>query len=111
VTLVRAFFVFLLTIHCAYASLAQTRTREAGPVSDFFRNVEQAITARSCKAITDIDHTVVSSGGHTFCGIMIGDFVNQFKHGEFYRGVTQFGLELARAKQVLPKLLFRARIF
>jgi hypothetical protein len=105
----RAFFVFLLTIYYAYASLDQTRTRKGNPVSKFVRNFEQAISARSCKVITDIDDTVVSSGGHMFCGIMIGGVDNQYKHGEFYPGVTQFGLELARAKQVLPKLLFHTR--
>jgi hypothetical protein len=73
------------------------------------QKIENAVSARSCKVITDIDDTVVSSGGHTFCGIMIGGVDNQYKHGEFYPGVTQFGLELALSKQLLPMLLRSAR--
>lgn len=47
--------------------------------------------------ITDIDDTVISSGGKKF-GIKLGGVDDQFKRGQFYPGVVQFALELASAR-------------
>lgn len=53
--------------------------------------------------ITDIDDTVVSSGGKKF-GIKLGGIDDQFKRGQFYPGVIQFALELATARPKVPKV-------
>lgn len=52
------------------------------------------------KVITDIDDTVVSSGGHRLFGRKLAGIDTQFKRGEFYPGVTQFVLELAHASRI-----------
>jgi hypothetical protein len=49
------------------------------------------------KVITDIDDTIVSSGGHKLFGAKLFGVDNQYKRGEFYPGVIQFVLELAHA--------------
>jgi len=48
------------------------------------------------KVVTDIDDTVWSSGGVRFLGIPLGGIDNQYKRGQFYPGVMQFGLELSK---------------
>jgi len=49
------------------------------------------------KVITDIDDTVKSSGGIRLLGfITLGGIDNQYKRGQFYPGVMQFGLELSK---------------
>lgn len=51
---------------------------------------------RNFKVITDIDDTVVASGGHRLLGIRLGGVDNRYKRGQFYPGVIQFALELSR---------------
>lgn len=48
------------------------------------------------KVVTDIDDTVVSSGGVELFGIKLGGVDNRFKRGQFYPGAVQFALELSR---------------
>eukprot|EP00981_Chlorochromonas_danica_P010503 scaffold3243_cov173-Ochromonas_danica.AAC.36 len=47
------------------------------------------------KVITDIDDTVVSSGGLKLFGIALGGIDNLYKRGQFYPGAMQFALELS----------------
>jgi len=67
------------------------------------------------KVVTDIDDTVVSSGGLNIFGITLGGIDKQYKRGQFYPGVTQFALELSSLKNSLPSkvsvLTARAREF
>lgn len=69
------------------------------------------------KVVTDIDDTVVSSGGINIFGITLGGIDNQYKRGQFYPGVIQFALEMSKStgKQNLPPkvsvLTARAREF
>jgi hypothetical protein len=50
------------------------------------------------KVVTDIDDTVVSSGGLNIFGITLGGVDKQYKRGSFYPGVIQFALELSKPK-------------
>eukprot|EP01036_Dinobryon_divergens_P026658 gene26658-35333_t len=67
------------------------------------------------KVVTDIDDTVVSSGGLNIFGIALGGIDRQYKRGQFYPGVTQFALELSMLRNSLPSkvsvLTARAREF
>merc|ERR1719223_1825428 len=47
------------------------------------------------KVVTDIDDTVVSSGGLNIFGIALGGIDKQYKRKQFYPGVVQFALELS----------------
>jgi len=60
-------------------------------------NTESRTTGYAIKVVTDIDDTVVSSGGLNIFGIHLGGVDNQYKRGTFYPGVIQFGLELSSA--------------
>jgi hypothetical protein len=68
-------------------------TRPAIKVQD----VPQDDTRPALRVVTDIDDTVVASGGHRLCGVTLGGLDNQYLRGTFYPGVMQFGLELSRA--------------
>jgi hypothetical protein len=49
------------------------------------------------KVVTDIDDTVVSSGGLKLFGIKLGGIDNRYRRGQVYPGVIQFALELCRS--------------
>lgn len=63
------------------------------------------------KVVTDIDDTVVSSGGLRLFGVPLG-IDTLYKRGQFYPGVIQFGLELSsdvRGKAASKVSLLTAR--
>lgn len=49
------------------------------------------------RVVTDIDDTVVSSGGLKFLGIHLGGVDNRYRRGQFYPGAITFALELSRS--------------
>lgn len=48
------------------------------------------------RVVTDIDDTVVSSGGLRLFGIHLGGVDNRYKRGQFYPGAINFALELSK---------------
>lgn len=51
---------------------------------------------QAIRVVTDIDDTVVSSGGLSIFGIHLGGVDNRFKRGQFYPGAINFALELSK---------------
>eukprot|EP01038_Epipyxis_sp_PR26KG_P005948 gene5948-8197_t len=63
------------------------------------------------KVITDIDDTIVSSGGVRLFGIPLGGIDNQYIRGQFYPGVIQFALELSLPKEKKgPTILSKTKV-
>lgn len=52
--------------------------------------------ATETKVVTDIDDTIVSSGGVKLFGIALGGIDNLYRRGQFYPGAVQFLFELSR---------------
>mmetsp|Transcript_16988 Transcript_16988/g.37783 ORF Transcript_16988/g.37783 Transcript_16988/m.37783 type:complete len:351 (-) Transcript_16988:244-1296(-) len=67
-------------------------------------NSYRPVKKYSIKVVTDIDDTIVSSGGLNIFGINLGGVDNQFKRGTFYPGVVQFNLELSSAMGLPSKM-------
>lgn len=80
----------------ATSSSANTGSRLA--FLNFFRKRKHDIP-KITKVITDIDDTVVSSGGVRLFGIKLGGIDNRYKRGQVYPGVIQFALELSRSNK------------
>ncbi len=51
------------------------------------------------KVVTDIDDTIVSSGGIKIFGVTLGGVDNQYKRGSLYPGAIQFAFELSHSQQ------------
>jgi hypothetical protein len=96
-------FYLCIIAHSFLASSANPNTGE-GPgtmwgTPQLFR--------RPVKVITDVDDTIVSSGGRKLFGAKLFGVDNQYKHGELYPGVTQFVLELAHANRFVTDVMGR----
>lgn len=61
------------------------------------RRVERPSIKEKYKLISDVDDTIVSSGGLKLFGIKLGGVDNRYKRGQFYPGVVQFALELSKS--------------
>ncbi|KAJ1405431.1 hypothetical protein B484DRAFT_404457 [Ochromonadaceae sp. CCMP2298] len=87
------------TISQTNADTEVTKVTKVTEVKGVKEVVKEAIkdTRPALRVVTDIDDTVVSSGGHRLGSVTLGGLDNQFLRGAFYPGVMQFGLELSRA--------------
>jgi hypothetical protein len=61
----------------------------------------------SIKVVTDIDDTIVSSGGLNIFGINLGGVDNQYKRGTFYPGVIQ----VSRGKAIVDAACCSLRVY
>lgn len=61
------------------------------------RTPTKAVKQDAIKVVTDIDDTVVSSGGVKIFGVALGGIDNLYKRGHFYPGGIQFVLELSNS--------------
>jgi hypothetical protein len=64
-------------------------------------NIPKSKTSTHTKVVTDIDDTIVSSGGVKILGFTIGGVDNQYKRGQLYPGAIQFAFELSHSQQQL----------
>jgi hypothetical protein len=102
-----SFVVLLCSIVLALLTVTATSSAEKGANGGSVGGARPQWLRRPIKVITDIDDTIVSSGGRKLFGAKLFGVDNQFKDGELYPGVTQFVLELAHANRLLNGLLTR----
>lgn len=77
-------------------SLRYSHTNKSPKLFELFGgHLYNSSSSQDLKVITDIDDTVVSSGGINIFGIHLGGIDNRYKRGQFYPGVIQFALELS----------------
>jgi hypothetical protein len=73
-----------------------------GKSSTSYPSKSTSLSKTPIKVVTDIDDTVVSSGGVKLFGIALGGIDNLYKLGQFYPGAIQFAYELSMAH--LPRI-------
>ncbi len=87
------------------------KKKKKNSLGDFNSSIQEAPLQSSkpllggsmVKVITDIDDTVVSSGGLKLFGIKFGGVDNRYRRGQVYPGVIQFALELSRSELPVDK--------
>ncbi|CAM9350502.1 unnamed protein product, partial [Phaeothamnion confervicola] len=65
---------------------------------------------RPTRVVTDVDDTIKSSGNLRLFNLPLGGIDAQYSRGEFYPGVFQFGLELARHRCPRDRMPLRVAV-